>query len=207
MDLGENFTINVEEDTDKMTFSNSGTELLNFTTSKSTFSLPLQIPRIDAPPTVDPNSVLLYADSNGDALFTNNSGTTIVSKFGSEFQSEELTSQLSTTTNVYIIRQQMVTPSIPAGLYRIEFLLLWRCSAANVTCGAQVFADTNQLFGNENFVQEAKDANARQRSVFTGSDLYNFSGGSLTITIRFNMDKGTGTAFTEYSRITIWRVN
>jgi hypothetical protein len=124
--------------------------------------------------------------------------------FGSEFQTAEKTNTTYTSSTSMVNRQTMVTPALPAGTYRIEFMTMHQ-SSRSLTIGVQVQVNNSSLFGGQMFAKEAKDSDSGQREFYTGADYYTGSG-VLTIDIDFKRAKGSGYAYMKYSRITIWRI-
>lgn len=126
--------------------------------------------------------------------------------FGGEFQSEELTTISSTSSTSYIQRQRMTTPNLPNGTYRISFLTLHRASSTRVTNFVRIqINDSTTLFNGQDFGKETKDNNSVQREHYNGFDFYTGSG-VLNIDIDFKKN-GSGTAYINYSRLSIWRIN
>ena len=159
------------------------------------------------------NNVRLAAGSNDEVLMADSlqsSGlkwaTPTASIFGSQFQTAELTTSTSTTSATMVLRQNMTTPSLPSGTYRIEFITIHQSRSNAVTVGVQVQVNNSSvLFGGNIFAKEGNDAATTQKESYTGADYYTGSG-VLSIDIDYNKHAGTGTAYMFYSRITIWRV-
>ena len=152
-------------------------------------------------------NIRLPVGSDDLVLKANNSATPGVEwgviVFGSEYQTNEDSTEDSTTSSTYVNKVTITTTSLPAGDYRIGWYYNWRRSNTNKDFETRVRIDNTTDIGNHR--QEAKDAGSDQIYVSSGHKRVTFTAGIHTIDIDYRSANG-GTSFISNARLELWRV-
>lgn len=133
--------------------------------------------------------------------------------FGSEYDYEEKTTEQSTTSTSFQQYMRLATASLPAGTYRIGWMIVYNGSNGTVDAKVRLQVDdTTELInpgdsGDENMVEEIIDGGSDQRSVRSGFRHVSLSAATHNIDLDFCCRASDGTIYMYHGQIELWRVS